>query len=667
MPSFIDKTVIKLLLWSALLWSVPLSLYAQESKPCELKQPEYRTFGQRPLVMDQSIEATDRVLYKSDEVDFYDSRESIEVIIRKHEVRRLGSENPYGALINLPFYAKERVEQILDIRGFTHKSNGSRIPLDTSNIRVIDLNDRYKSIEFLMPQADSGDVVEFAYSLRRRFIEELPDFQLQESVPVDYARFQINYPDYIRFSVKPQNAQNIDLCWQEVRTDTSNVPAVFVYRRPPPQVQEYWEARAVPALPEQDLAGNVDDLKARLVSKMSEFGRPRQPLEISWEVVLARYRKEQRLFQQVEAWKSELSDSLKQAWLKLPEQTRILAVYHAVNDSLGLPLSFSSVPSAPQEIKKRALDQWTQADQNARLIAWLQQVGIQAEAVLAPIESAGRIRSGYPSAFKLNALLVRAQTQNGIVWLDGSLPAGSPNLLRRQNLDQDAIILRPRSHEWTRTRATESLFGVEAQVDASLDIQGRLKGTLKAVLRGYPAQTAVQKHSDGLPTKALVTQLFFDAYNLVYVDSARIEINEGLVRTVHVEAQFELPEYALSFADGLDIRPLVVGYRLENPLDADYQRVLPIQLDAPEYTRLDFSIKLPSSRLKHNLKSSEQIYSMPKASLVERYALQKDSLNYHFEVAFAAREYDVSLFDRMHSIYQRWLDLTATRWPLKYR
>lgn len=640
-----------------------LSVYGQA--PCKEDSAKWSyDFGKSLSLDGLPIEKTDRILYREEDIDFFESGGSIEVIIRRHEVKRLGSANPYSRIVNIPFYAQDSVEQIVDLRGFSHTMDGRKIPLDTSQTRIIELNNRYLSLEFVMPEADSGSVIEYAYSLRRKFIEELPDFYIQESVPVEKAVLRIHYPDYIRYAAQSLNAYGLDVCRQIIEKDTSSIPPVFVYRRPPPLTTEIWKAQNIPAIPEEQLAGNVDDLKAKLVFKMSEFGRPRQPLEISWEVVLAQYRKEQKLFGTIDLWKNTLSDSLKNAWLQKSEEDRLLAIFRHLNDPIKLDLSFSVVPKTPEEIADKAFDQWTQADVNAQLIAYLIECGLDAKPVLAPIESVGRIRSGYPSRFKLNTLLAYVEIGNKPIWLDASVPASTPNLLRAENLGREALVLEKRSHRWIRTTASESLYGVQAKVDAKLAITNALDGQLKAELRGYPAQMILQKMRRGEQPLNLVRSLFFDAYNLVELDSVEISSEENLNRSVNVSAQFRIPEYGISFQDAIDFRPLVVGYRFDNPIAAD-RRSLPIRLDAPEYIKLDFEIELDKDSMKHELEDFRQSLTLPSGYLSETFNFSKSRLNYHFETILSSREYDAQLFERVNAIYERWIELSQTRWPIK--
>jgi hypothetical protein len=649
---------------------LPFSVLAQPTQPIDAKCSSDKliewSFGKSVRSYFGEIEKADRILFKEEQIDFFEAEGSVEVVHRRHQVMKLGSENPYSRIVNLPFYAKDSIEQVVDLRGITHKANGNRVVLDTSLTRIIDLNDRYQSLEFVMPAADSGDVIEFAYSLRRRFIEELPDFMLQESVPVEIAQLQINYPSFVRYAVQAVNTEGLDLCYLRVQQDTSSVPPVFVYRRPPLKTVDYWVAKNIPALPEEKLAGNLDDLKARLVMKMSEFGRPRQPLEISWEVVLAQYRKEQRIFKIKDNWKNTLSDSLKNTWLALNERARILAVFQHINDQVRLERPFSAIPKFVDQVKDVPNELWNQADINLKLIAWLEVVGIQADIVVAPIESVGSMRIGFPSPFKLNSMVALIRLNNKPVWLDASIPSSAPNLLRQENLSAEGILLKDRSHEWIKTTASESLYGVEAEINADLLVTGKLTGRMKARLRGYPAELYVEQLKKGELPKEIIAQVFFDAYNEVNIDSVEVQAfyDDAMARQILITTDFNIPSYAWDFTDALDFRPLVVGYRLQNPIKGD-QRALPIRLDAPEYVKLDFSINLPKGKLTHELEDFSQSATLPSGFLAERYTFKPTQLNYHFETLFSAKEYDASLYDRVNDIYERWIELSNTRWRME--
>ncbi|MDZ7690062.1 MAG: hypothetical protein U5K69_02720 [Balneolaceae bacterium] len=56
---------------------------------------------------------------------------------------------------------------------------------------------------------------------------------------------------------------------------------------------DHWIARNVPAIEEASYLSSIDDYRGKLKFQLKEFGIPRQTLENSWDLVVARLRRNQ--------------------------------------------------------------------------------------------------------------------------------------------------------------------------------------------------------------------------------------------------------------------------------------------------------------------------------------------------------------------------------------
>ena len=59
-----------------------------------------------------------------------------------------------ASLVGIPFYFADGMERVSNLEGITWHPDGTRSILDLQRVRTVDLNSRYKIIEFEMPGVD---------------------------------------------------------------------------------------------------------------------------------------------------------------------------------------------------------------------------------------------------------------------------------------------------------------------------------------------------------------------------------------------------------------------------------------------------------------------------------------------------------------------------------
>jgi hypothetical protein len=86
-------------------------------------------------------------------------------------------------MVGIPFYFADDIERIVNLEAVTHQPDGTQSRLDRRDTGTVDLNTRYRILEFEMPDVQQGSIIEYKYTVERRYIEELPDFYFAHRVP----------------------------------------------------------------------------------------------------------------------------------------------------------------------------------------------------------------------------------------------------------------------------------------------------------------------------------------------------------------------------------------------------------------------------------------------------------------------------------------------------
>lgn len=563
-----------------------------------------------------------------------------------------------ASLVGIPFYFAEGIERVTNLEGITHHLEGGQTRLNTENIRTVDLNSRYKVLEFEMPDAQQGDVIEYKYTLERRYIEELPDFYLGHRVPTESVELYFKNSDFIRYDAVSQN-NDFEISYQEHRVDTSSVPFVFTYTRPNPVYVQSWKADDIPAVDASSYISSIDDIRSKIKFQISEFGLPRQPLENSWEFVAAQILRNDNPFDAIEEVPDiiqtgrEMKDSfgddvaLQDSIFQKVNSSSQFNGQTAIFSDGGLEQVLEGVPS-------------NQAEINLTLLAMLRGAGINAYPMYLSGRDFGRINLEFPSLFQFNSMLVMSDIGGDQYFMDASFPHSIPNLIPVKLYSERGMVLSDSTYFWQEISPQKSTFSFNIRLDAALENDGSLNGTLTAETFGYPSQQIRQKLSNGEPARSVTAETFFDVYPDVNFEQLSVIVDSTNRDRVQFEAQFSIKDYAVTFSEGIEFRPMVVGYLFNNPFEPTERRV-PVTLDASEKLSINYSISLPDGYTT-DISGETRSTSLTGASLFEEYLSENNRIEYSFDIKITRKEFPAEAYSQLRRIYERWVQLSNNTW-----
>ena len=603
-------------------------------------------------------------VYTLKEVDIRfenDDRSIVAILDYYVRVKIFDASVQQASVVAIPYYFERGIEEIRNIRAITHSPEGQKSTLAKSNIRTININSRYDVKEFTMPNVEDGSVLEYTYQIRRRYIEELPDFFLTHQAPTALAKASITYPHYLRYDVIPVDYDgNLKLQTQEI--DTSSVQKIFTVPQPDPILKETWTAKDIPALREEAYISSIDDYRGKLKFKLSEFGNPRQRLENSWDFVVAELRRNQNVLNHVAGYEraAELGRQISQAFdTKQAAQDSIFRYLNRTVNYNGNRTPFNSM----SDVEVLNGDLADQAAINQTLLAMLKGAGIEAHPMLISTREFGQIDRSFPSFFQFNGQLVYSEINGQSYFMDASFAHSQPNLIPITTYNENGLMLKEKSYEWKEISPAKSKFDIDITVDAALDSQGNLSGTISSESSGYPAQVIRQKFSNGDRANSIIRQAIFDGYSEAELRSPELNDLQDYKTPVSMNTAFSLPNYATSFSDGLEFRPMVVGFLMSNPFN-EGDRDLPVTLDAPEKLDLVYNIELPDG-FTFDEGAENRSIQLPGASFTESYDTDGKTLRYEFHIDISKKQFEPEMYPQLLDLYERWVTLSNGKWLIK--
>lgn len=628
---------------------------------------KFGTVGQQELQKTADHEYPYEYLLKESSIRF-DERGSSIIAIIDHLVRiKVHSDEPIeiaeASLVGIPFYFADNMERIVNLDGITYQPDGTRSYLDQDETRMVDLNSRYRIIEFEMPDVQQGSVIEYRYRMERRYIEELPDFQFSHRVPTKEARVFLKNTNYLRFDTARQNI-DFDLEYTEQRIDTSSVPLVFTYQRPEPIVIQSWEAEDIPAIDASSYISSLGDVRAKLKFQISEFGVPRQPLDNSWEFVAAQIQRTNNPFEIIDynSHMKEIGAEISRNFDTLTEAQD--SIFQFVNSRA----QYNEVSSVFTEGRLDPVLDGEPADQaaiNMVLLTLLRGAGIDADPLYISGREFGRIDKSFPSLYQFNRMLVVSNIEGEEYFMDASFPHSLPNLIPIESFNEQGMILSEKEYSWTDISPEKSVFNLDIDLNASLTEQGNLIGEIMAVTTGYPSRRIREDMAGAKTNREIVAETFFDVYPEIEIGDHSITVDENNKDLIRIRATFEIPQYAVTFSEGIEFRPMIVGYLFGNPFESTERRV-PITLDAPESLTINYQIELPDG-YELDIAGETRSTDLQGAQLYEEYLSLSDKLEYSFEIDITRKEFPVDVYSQLRRMYERWVQLSNDSWFIENR
>ncbi len=566
-----------------------------------------------------------------------------------------------ASMVGIPYYFADGLEQVRHVEGITHNPDGSRTHLDLDQLRTVEINSRYRMIEFEMPDVEQGAILEYKYRIERRYIEELPDFYFSERVPVREANLYFKKPEFARYNAIEANA-DFDIQFNEHYIDTSSIPHVFTYQRPDPVYIQQWTAEKVPAVEVASYISSIDDIRAKIKFQISEFGIPRQPLENSWEFVKAQILRNNNPYEYIETF-----SYLERVGADIAaEKDDLVQVQDSVFQFVNENVQFDGQNAVfPQRGLAHVLNgnPANRAEINMALLALLRGAGIDASPMYLSGREFGRINKEFPSLYQFNQMIVFSTIDGERFFMDGAFSHSLPNLIATESYTNTGMILYTDDFEWLDITPDRSLFHMDISIDADLTRDGTLRGNLSATTRGYSSRQIRQSLDTGTPLSEIVSETFFDIYPEVMIENIQIEIDEEDRDIVRANARFEISEYAISFAEGLEFRPKAVGYLFANPFEAG-DRSVPVTLDAPEFLSMNYTINLPQG-FYFDVSGETRSTGLSGASLFEEYLADGNTIEYSFDINIQRKEFAADEYTQLREIYERWVSLSNDTWYIE--
>lgn len=478
-----------------------------------------------------------------------------------------------------------------------------------------ELNKSWAVRKITMPNVKEGSIVEFKITITSKYIQNFPEWEFQQDIPVMYSEYSTYIPEYFIYNrhfkgyqspkvVNNAVDRNIDYYFQSAatgpRSNTSNNATVK-------EVIDTYSMVEVPALKEEPYTNNIDNYRSTIIHEIAGTRYPNQPFKnftTDWETVAkgiyasdnfgAELNKSGYYEKDVETLLAGVTDPIEKVALLF----NFVKSRMTWNEHVGLYCK-DGVKKAFQAQNGNV------AEINLMLVSMLRFVGMNANPVILSTRNNGI--SLFPSESAFNYVIAAVVFQDQLYLLDATDKLTLPNILPIRALNWNGRMIQK---DGTNTLIDLMPTGVSKDVVslmATVESSGKVTGKIKEMYFDYDAMR-FRSNYGGFTKESQIERLEKNHKGIEIVNYD-VQNVKDLGQPVSEYIDFEDNSSVEVVGTKLLFNPLLFLAITENPFKQE-KREYPVDFLYPNQNRYNVFIKIPEGYVVESLPQNKAL-AMP--------------------------------------------------------
>jgi hypothetical protein len=458
------------------------------------------------------------------------------------------------------------------------------------NLKV-KINEYWNKKMITMPNVKVGSVFEFKYKIISENISKLPDFEFQDYIPVNYAKFDSEIPVYYQYKTllrgffKVEHTSKNEF-YSQAFTNKHNQTNYLTYTI---RKQSYI-LKNVPKLEKENFIDNIENYRSKLENELELIVFPdAEPKKFSetWDDIAKNIYANDKFKQELNArnyfeydLKVNVSDTLS-------NENKIESILKLVKTRMKWDKFYGYFP---RKGVKKAYEERTGniAEINLILISMLNHAGFNANPVLLSTRNNGT--APFPSRDGFNYVIAAVDVDGKKILLDATDSNSYINILPIRCLNGTGRLIRQNGTSEEIQLNPSAISRNTTTVQGELSNDGKFIGKLRTFKTDYLAYIFRDDFS-GMNKIAYIEKLESDHQDIV-ISEYKIE-NENLFDKPIIQTFSFVEESACDFIGSTIVfNPLLFLTKSINPLKAE-TRKLPIDFIFPQSDKTIFNIIIP--------------------------------------------------------------------------
>jgi hypothetical protein len=497
-------------------------------------------------------------------------------------------------------------EKLKGLKGATFNLvNGEilRTKLKSSGVFDNELDDRWKTETFTMPNVRSGSVIEYTYVISSPF-PQIDDINLQYEIPilnlnvkvemVEYYLYNVLFNPRASFTPKYETTavnRTINLN-SKTRTYNSNVAKTNFSNEKVTMVNQVYtlSEKNVPAIEAEPMSGNLDNYRSKMIVELSGTRFPNSPIEnysTTWEAVSKSISDNVNFggqLKQTGFYKNDLKEALNGLQSDFEKTSAIFQLVKSKvkwNDYYG-KYAMEGIKEAYNKGSGNV------ADVNLLLVSMLRKAGIKVNPVL--ISSKNNGIPLFPTNDGFNYVIAHVNIDGSSYLLDATEPFTAPNILPLRAINwQGRLIGDNGTSRWINLKS-EKISSEIIAIDVILNEDMSCTGNIQRRQTENIAYTTRAKYA--LSSDKVLNAYLTDENNGLTVSNEQIEGLKNSYKPLTFKYEIDYKGAAEKIGDKIFINPLLFESIDNNPFKGE-SRKLPVDLFYPYQTNTMVTITIP--------------------------------------------------------------------------
>jgi len=382
----------------------------------------------------EEYDADVKYIFSNCRVTLNDQMDGLNLMVKvHHRIKIYNDEGLDYADFDIPLYHSEggQREKIMKIKAKTYNAELggviSEIKLDKKSI-FEEKGENWNHKKFAMPGVKPGSIVDVEYTVLSPFFYQLPDWNFQREVPVEYSSYKINLNQY--FSYRPIAKGMFPIQSEDPLGQQQEGEYAFF-------------AENIPPFEDDEFVLNADDYRSSIRCELYSIDIPgvySKNYSTDWNNICQNLRESDRFGREMSRNRKEY-DYILDETDDLEGLERAKAIYNYVRDNFTWN---GKIGKYCQKGLKKMAEEYAgnSADLNLLLINLLRKADFDAFPVLTKSRNSGVFNSGYASAVELNYVFAMVEIDEQKFYLDASSKHSIFGALPKRALNISGIEMR---------------------------------------------------------------------------------------------------------------------------------------------------------------------------------------------------------------------------------
>lgn len=584
----------------------------------------------------------------------------IRIKILKDEGKKYGD-------ITIPFYyniSNNVKDQITGIKATVYNSEGGKIiesDLKKNYIFEEKSSENWRMIKFSAPNVRKGSVLEYKYTLRSEAIYNIDPWVIQDEIPVNYACYEIEIPEYFVFNKESRGYVPINA--KTELTGTTYTVSLGGGQTENLQVncQKYiFTSQNVPALKDEPFVWCKKDFSSAMTFELSGIKLPYSAFKSytqTWDDI-RKLLKDHNKFGGYLKMRNPLAAEMKQLKLdSLDMKDQLRSLFFLLKERVKWDGNYDLLGTNPSKSLKEG--KGSNADINFIFLSMLRDAGISATPVLLRNRDLGRLPITHPSLEKLSTFVVAVSDSDGnIFYVDGSVENGDIDVLPPSLMVWKAIVYDGTESIVDLTKVGNSY--INRIIDVTVQSNGSISGSQMSVFQGISSMDYKTDYAAVKDSSDLIKRI--EARNNINVTSFQTEAVEGLGERC-IE-KFGFTGTLLTNGDLIYVNPMIFPDETKNPFTS-VERKFPVEFPHPQIIRIEATLQIPEGYVVEELPRSMRLVLDKNISMA--YMVQQDNMTLRTTYLFMVNNalFLADKYEQLRSFWEQVVEKNNTQIVLK--